>query len=80
MKIILQNCSLEIAHIGTREEIERVIIIEQAVERIQETVVAISDALGKLAEACREAVESFVRFTREPGSVELLKWLGVVNR
>ncbi|MFA5378926.1 MAG: hypothetical protein WC455_24445 [Dehalococcoidia bacterium] len=78
MIIHLQNCSLEIAHIGTEEDIERAIIIEQALERVCETVGMFSDALAQLAEACREAVESFVRFMREP--VDLVKLLGVEKK
>lgn len=61
MKIELQNCSLEIGHIGTRQQIA----MEELCNSLMAVGKAIVDAFTKVLDDIRPVMEAYIKATTE---------------
>lgn len=77
MKVELQNCSLEIAHIGTSEQIEIQIALDRAFRSAADAGRQIREAIDRIGEAAAEAGRQFAAFLKTDAGRQLVEICGV---
>lgn len=77
MIVELWNCSLEIGHIGTREELEFVALLERTGFSAAEAGKALREVIEQVMEAARELGQQLAEFLKTDEGKQFVESYGV---